>query len=38
MLDRRTFLASSTALGLLSLAGCQTAPRGTAAERDAALD
>ena len=38
MLDRRTFLASSTALGLLGLAGCATTPRQTPEERDRALD
>src|SRR4028119_2106436 len=37
MLNRRAFLASSTALGLVTLAGCATTPRQTAAERDQAL-
>lgn len=38
MLDRRTFLLSSAAIGLLSASGCATAPRQSAAERDRALD
>ena len=39
MLDRRTFLASSTAIGVLSLGGCATrSARGTTAVRDQALD
>ena len=37
MLDRRTFLASSTALGFVTLAGCATTPRQSPAERDPAL-
>lgn len=37
MFDRRTFLASSTALGVLALSGCATTAR-TAAQRDQALD
>ena len=37
MLDRRQFLIGSTALGLVSLAGCATTPRQTPAERDAGL-
>ena len=37
MLDRRTFLASSTAFSFLAFAGCATAPRQTAEERDRAL-
>ena len=39
MLDRRTFLVSSSALGALGLAGCATLPaRQDSAARDAALD
>lgn len=38
MLDRRTFLASTTALGMLSLSGCATTPAQTPAARDQALD
>jgi len=35
--DRRAFLAGSTALAALAIAGCATAPQSTPAERDAAL-
>lgn len=38
MLDRRTFLASSTALGLLGLAGCATTGNRSPEARDEALD
>ncbi len=38
MLDRRTFLLSTTALGFTALAGCATTARQTPAERDQALD
>ena len=37
MLDRRTFLLSSTALGFLGLAGCASTAPQTPAERDQAL-
>ena len=37
MLDRRQFLFSSTALGLLSLSGCATTSRQTVEERDSGL-
>ena len=36
-LDRRAFLASSTAMGLVTLAGCATTQRQSAAGRDQAL-
>jgi uncharacterized protein (DUF885 family) len=38
MLDRRSFLLTSGSLALLASAGCTTAPRQSAAERDQALD
>ena len=38
MLNRRAFLASSSAFGLVALAGCATGPRQSLAERDEALD
>ena len=38
MLDRRTFLLSSSAGAALLFSGCATAPRQTSAERDQALD
>ncbi|MDQ4087756.1 MAG: DUF885 family protein [Pseudomonadota bacterium] len=37
MLDRRTFLLSSSALGFVALAGCATTARQSPAERDQAL-
>ncbi len=37
MIDRRTFLASTTALGFVTLAGCAATPRQSAAEREQAL-
>ncbi|HWT12108.1 MAG TPA: DUF885 family protein [Allosphingosinicella sp.] len=37
MLDRRTFLLSSSAFSFAALAGCAATPRASAAERDQAL-